>query len=587
MIVDYLAVGRAALGAMPTQECLVLERFFDDTGGMQLVVHSPYGGRINRALGSGPAQEVLPDLQLRAAGRRHRRRRRPLARPAPQLPLEEVPRYVSSRTVARHPRARHPGLADVPGPLAVEPQPVADGAALPRRPAQPAADPAHGIRRPAGGRVPPGRRLPGQRRRPDRDPRPPAGPPDDRRHPARGPRRRRAASACSSGIEAGEVRVHCCDTTEASVLAHEIVTARPYAFLDDEEFQNRRTNAVRLRRGLNVDLAAIGALDPDAIDQVHAEIAPTPDHRRRSARPAVLTGAPCRPGRSGGRCGTTWPPGAAAGLIRRAVGRAVVHDRVASATPGWPSTATTAPSPGWSGATWSCSGDHHRRPSWPARPPSPRAGSRSPWPRSSTRASPFRAATPPTPRTPMGGAPAAGPHAQLLPPVAARARPAGHRPGLHALPPALAARRSRHPARRRRGLAAVIEQLQGFEAAAVAWEPELLARRLRHYSPGLAGRPLPRRRGGLAPTGARGLAAMSTARRPRRPRPPRSRWCSAPTWPGCWRRPGPARRPLRPPSAPPPRSSTSCERRGASFAADLARRPGACPTTWNAACGTA
>src|SRR4029450_5820182 len=51
MIVDYLAAGRAALGAMPTQPQLVLERFFDDTGGMQLVVHSPYGGRINRALG--------------------------------------------------------------------------------------------------------------------------------------------------------------------------------------------------------------------------------------------------------------------------------------------------------------------------------------------------------------------------------------------------------------------------------------------------------------------------------------------------------------------------------------------------------
>src|SRR5205814_4632876 len=52
-------------------------------------------------------------------------------------------------------------------------------------------------------------------------------------------------------IELGEVRVHCRDTTEASVLAHEVISARPYAFLDDEEAQNRRTNAVRLRRGLN------------------------------------------------------------------------------------------------------------------------------------------------------------------------------------------------------------------------------------------------------------------------------------------------------------------------------------------------
>src|SRR5205085_2619255 len=78
-------------------------------------------------------------------------------------------------------------------------------------------------------------------------------------------------------IEAGEVKVHCRDTTEPSVLAHEIITARPYAFLDDEETQNRRTNAVRLQRGLPTELVTIGALDPAAIERVHAEIAPVPD----------------------------------------------------------------------------------------------------------------------------------------------------------------------------------------------------------------------------------------------------------------------------------------------------------------------
>ena len=49
-IVDYLAAGRAALGVMPSQQDLVLERFFDDTGGMQLILHSPFGARINRGL---------------------------------------------------------------------------------------------------------------------------------------------------------------------------------------------------------------------------------------------------------------------------------------------------------------------------------------------------------------------------------------------------------------------------------------------------------------------------------------------------------------------------------------------------------
>jgi ATP-dependent Lhr-like helicase len=77
-------------------------------------------------------------------------------------------------------------------------------------------------------------------------------------------------------LESGAVTVHCVDTTEASVLAHEIITARPYAFLDDEEFQNRRTNAVHLRRGLNVDLSAIGALEPEAIARVRDEVTPEP-----------------------------------------------------------------------------------------------------------------------------------------------------------------------------------------------------------------------------------------------------------------------------------------------------------------------
>ena len=62
-----------------------------------------------------------------------------------------------ARTVERHARARHPGLADVPGPVALEPQPVADGAAVPQRPAQPAADPADGVRRPAWPRCSPRR----------------------------------------------------------------------------------------------------------------------------------------------------------------------------------------------------------------------------------------------------------------------------------------------------------------------------------------------------------------------------------------------------------------------------------------------
>ncbi len=275
MIVDYLAVGRAALGAMPTQDCLVLERFFDDTGGMQLVIHSPYGGRINRAFGLALRKKFCRtfNFELQAAatddaivlslGPHH------------SFPLDEVTRYVSSRTVEdtlehaildspmfqarwrwnlnrslivlrmRNGRRNPPPIQRMEADdlmAAVFPQ----AAACQENVTGPIDIPDHLLVRQTI---------------------------DDTLHEALDAD---GLESLLARIETGQVRVHCRDTTEASVLSHEIVTARPYAFLDDEEFQNRRTNAVRLRRGLAVDLTAIGALDPDAIDQVHAEIVAAP-----------------------------------------------------------------------------------------------------------------------------------------------------------------------------------------------------------------------------------------------------------------------------------------------------------------------
>src|SRR6185369_17078350 len=50
-LVEYLARTLQVLGALPTQQCIVMERFFDESGGMQLVIHSPFGSRLNRAWG--------------------------------------------------------------------------------------------------------------------------------------------------------------------------------------------------------------------------------------------------------------------------------------------------------------------------------------------------------------------------------------------------------------------------------------------------------------------------------------------------------------------------------------------------------
>ncbi len=273
MIVDYLAAGRAVLGIMPSQEDLVLERFFDDTGGMQLILHSPFGARINRGLGLILRKKFCRtfNFELQAAatddaiilslGLTH------------SFPLQDVPKFLSSRTLDdtlehaildspmfqarwrwnlnrsllvlrwRNGRRNPPPIQRMESDdllAAVFPQ----AAACQDNIVGPIEIPDHILVRQTI---------------------------DDTLHEAidiEGVR------ALLERIESGEVRIHCRDTTEPSVLAHEIITAKPFAFLDDEETQNRRTNAVRLRRGLPTDLSAIGGLEQDAIARVHAEIVP-------------------------------------------------------------------------------------------------------------------------------------------------------------------------------------------------------------------------------------------------------------------------------------------------------------------------
>ena len=98
-LVEYLAAGHAALGCMPTQDTIVLERFFDESGGMQLVMHSPFGSRINRAWGLALRKRFCRkfNFELQAAATEdnivlsltH----------GAQFPLAEVARYLHSATV--------------------------------------------------------------------------------------------------------------------------------------------------------------------------------------------------------------------------------------------------------------------------------------------------------------------------------------------------------------------------------------------------------------------------------------------------------------------------------------------------------
>jgi ATP-dependent helicase Lhr and Lhr-like helicase len=277
MIVDYVAAGRAALGAMPTQQTLVIERFFDETGGMQLVIHSPLGGRINRGLGLALRKKFCRtfNFELQAAatddavvlslGPHH------------SFPLDEVVRYLNSSTIRQ---TLEQAILDKPmfqsrwrwnlnRSLLVlrfrggrrNPPPIQrmesddlmaavfpDAAACQENVTGPIEVPDHVLVRQTV---------------------------EDTLHEAIDID---GLVEVWKRIESGHISVHCIDTTEPSVLAHEILTARPYAFLDDEdEIQNRRTSAVPLRRGMSLDLTAIGKLDPAAVEQVHDEIRPDPE----------------------------------------------------------------------------------------------------------------------------------------------------------------------------------------------------------------------------------------------------------------------------------------------------------------------
>jgi ATP-dependent Lhr-like helicase len=85
-----------------------------------------------------------------------------------------------------------------------------------------------------------------------------------------------ALAALFRDLEQKRVRVHSVDTTEPSPLTHEILGARPYTFLDNAPLEERRTRAVALRRGLPDDARDLARLDPEAIALVREQARPSP-----------------------------------------------------------------------------------------------------------------------------------------------------------------------------------------------------------------------------------------------------------------------------------------------------------------------
>ena len=273
-LVDYLAAAHAVLGCLPTQDEVVLERFFDEVGGMQLVLHSPYGSRINRAWGLALRKRFCRkfNFELQAAATEDNIVLSLTT--AHSFELAEVRHYLHSASVRQ---VLIQAMLDAPMFITRWRWVAGVALALPRF---------------RGGRkVPPqlarmeaedliaavfpdqlacAENLVGEREVPD--------------HPLVD----QTIADCLhdamdieglerllAGLESGAIAVVTRDLTEPSPLALEVLSARPYAYLDDAPLEERRTQAVMSRRWLAPEAASdLGRLDPEAIARVRGEAWP-------------------------------------------------------------------------------------------------------------------------------------------------------------------------------------------------------------------------------------------------------------------------------------------------------------------------
>ena len=274
--IAYLADARGALGVLPTQDTIVLERFFDESGGMQLVLHAPFGSRVNKAWSLALRKRFCRqfNFELQAAATEDAL----LLSLGPQhsFPLADVFRYL-------HPSTTRDVLVqaflDAPVFQTRWRWNTTISLAVPRSR--------------GGKKVPPQlqrmladdlmaavfpdaaaclENIPGDREIPD--------------HPLVSQAVRDcleeamdfdALSALLTRIHSGGIRCVARDTPEPSALAHEILNARPYAFMDDAPLEERRTQAVYARRaGGPGGAGELGALDAAAIERVRDEARPDP-----------------------------------------------------------------------------------------------------------------------------------------------------------------------------------------------------------------------------------------------------------------------------------------------------------------------
>ena len=264
-LVAYIEEGKRVLGVTPSKKRVVAERFFDESGGMQLVIHAPFGARINRAWGMALRKNICLsfDFELQAVATDDGLNFS--LGPGLSMPVGDIFSYLKASTLEE-----------------VLTQAVLQAPIFGTRWRWNATRALAILRYTSGKKVPP----PLQRMRSDDllaavfpaqvacQDNAPAGDIEMPDHPLVFETMRDCLSEASdlegcrsvlAGIESGEIEVLGRDTVQPSVFSHQILNAMPYAFLDDAPLEERRARAVPLRRALPEDARDLARLDPEAV----------------------------------------------------------------------------------------------------------------------------------------------------------------------------------------------------------------------------------------------------------------------------------------------------------------------------------
>jgi ATP-dependent Lhr-like helicase len=277
-IVEYLAMTKIALGVMPTQEQIVAERFFDENGSTHVVIHAPFGSRLNRAWGLALRKRFCRSFNFELQAAATEDSIVLSLGPTHSFPLETIFSYLNSKSVCD---VLTQALLDAPMFNIRWRWNATRALAIPRWR--------------SGGKVAPQLQrmaaedllalvFPDQLACAENL----TGPIEVAAHPLVEQTVRdcleeamdlRGLEELLRSIERGERTLIAREMNEPSPLAQEILTAKPYAFLDDAPAEERRTLAVMNRRFLDAETAAdLGRLDQAAIDRVREEAWPSAEN---------------------------------------------------------------------------------------------------------------------------------------------------------------------------------------------------------------------------------------------------------------------------------------------------------------------